>query len=190
MGVIGLKRYTDEGLISEELRAERLFPAKAADENRKIFLLDDNTLGFVYECQPLPGGDEKTKEKLEQLLGQNYPDDTIMQFFLYRSPDIERQLQNMERMRAGFSHPLLTPVLHDRVSFLRLHTDTPIVTKNRQEAIFDLGRIIDLKLIISVKIPFKGEMPSEEDEPQTVAKAVVVFEVRGLGAEAPMTICA
>lgn len=162
MDVIGLKRFSDEGLIEESLRAERLFPVKAVDERQKIFLCDDGSLGFVFACQPLPGGDEKTQEKIEQFLNQNYPDDTTLQFFLFRSPDIEAQLIEMERLRSGFEHPLLTPVLHDRIDFLRHHTDIPIVTKNRQEAVFDLGRIVDLKLMISVKMPFEGENPSEE----------------------------
>ncbi len=162
MDVIGLKRFSDEGLIEESLRAERLFPVKAVDEKQKIFLCDDGSLGFVFACQPLPGGDEKTQEKIEQFLNQNYPDDTTLQFFLFRSPDIEAQLIEMERLRSGFEHPLLTPVLLDRIDFLRNHTDIPIVTKNRQEAVFDLGRIVDLKLMISVKMPFEGENPSEE----------------------------
>ena len=75
MDVIGLKRFTDEGLIEEELRAERLFPVKAVDPNQRIFLCDDGTLGFVYVCQPLAGGDDKTEEKIQQFLNQNYPDD-------------------------------------------------------------------------------------------------------------------
>ena len=160
MDVIGLKRFCDEGLIEENLRAEKLFPVKAVDPKQKIYLCDDGTFGFVFACQPLPGGDEKTQEKLEQFLNQNYPDDTTLQFFLFRSPDVEAQLIEMDRLRAGFSHKLLTPVLQERIKFLRTHTDIPIVTKNRQEAIFDLGRIVDLKLLISVKMPFEGETPS------------------------------
>lgn len=163
MDVIGLKRVTDEGVISEELRAEQLFPVKAVDETRGIYLCDDNTLGFVFECQPLPGGDAKTNEKLEQFLTQNYPDDTMMQFFLFRSPDIERQLNYMRAMRADFTHELLTPIIRDRINFLRHHTEVPIITKNRSEAVFDMGRVVDLKLVISVKMPFKGDLPSEAD---------------------------
>lgn len=162
MDVIGLKRFTDEGLIDENLRAERLFPVKAVDPKQLIYLCDDGTLGFVFACQPLAGGDDKTEEKIEQFLNQNYPDDTTLQFFLFRSPDIEAQLIDMDRLRAGFSHPLLTPVVQDRIRFLRTHTSIPMVSRNRQGAVFDLGRIIDLKLIISVKIPFEGENPSEE----------------------------
>ena len=38
MDVIGLKRFSDEALIDEELRAERLFPAFAVDPDNKVFL--------------------------------------------------------------------------------------------------------------------------------------------------------
>ena len=162
MDVIGLKRFTDEGLIEEELRAERLFPVKAVDPNQRIFLCDDGTLGFVYVCQPLAGGDDKTEEKIQQFLNQNYPDDTVIQFMLFRSPDIEERLLHMDRLRANFTHPLLTPVLKDRIGFLHNHTTVPIVGRSRQGAVFNLGRIIDLKLVISVKLPFADESPSEE----------------------------
>lgn len=48
MDVIGLKRFSDEALIDEELRAERLFPAFAVDPDNKVFLCNDKTLGFVF----------------------------------------------------------------------------------------------------------------------------------------------
>ena len=157
MDVIGLKRFSDEALIDEEVRAERLFPAFAVDPDNKIFLCNDKTLGFVFECQPLAGGDEKINDKLEQFLAQNYPDDMTMQFMLFRSPDIEWQLQAMSNLRAGIQHPLLTPVIEDRINFLREHTQKDLIKRSLRGAYHDMGLIQDLKLIISVKIPYSGE---------------------------------
>ena len=153
MDVIGLKRFSDEALIDEELRAERLFPAFAVDPDNKIFLCNDKTLGFVFECQPLAGGDEKINDKLEQFLSQNYPDDMTMQFMLFRSPDIEWQLNAMSNLR----HPLLTPVIQDRIAFLREHTQKDLIKRSLRGSFHDMGLIQDLKLIISVKIPYTGE---------------------------------
>ena len=157
MDVIGLKRFSDEALINEEIRAQQLFPAFAVDPDHKIFLCSDKTLGFVFECQPLAGGDEKINDKLEQFLSQNYPDDMTMQFMLFRSPDIERQLHAMANLRRGQNHPLLTPVVEDRIRFLREHTQHDLIKQSLRGATHDMGLIQDLKLIISVKIPYAGE---------------------------------
>lgn len=157
MDVIGLKRFSDEALIDEELRAERLFPAFAVDPDNKVFLCNDKTLGFVFECQPLAGGDEKINDKLEQFLSQNYPDDMTMQFMLFRSPDIEWQLNAMSNLRSGMNHPLLTPVIQDRIAFLREHTQKDLIKRSLRGSVHDMGLIQDLKLIISVKIPYTGE---------------------------------
>lgn len=157
MDVIGLKRFSDEALIDEELRAERLFPAFAVDPDNKVFLCNDKTLGFVFECQPLAGGDEKINDKLEQFLAQNYPDDMTMQFMLFRSPDIEWQLNVMSNLRSGMNHPLLTPVIEDRIAFLREHTQKDLIKRSLRGSVHDMGLIQDLKLIISVKIPYTGE---------------------------------
>lgn len=157
MDVIGLKRFSDEALIDEELRAERLFPAFAVDPDNKVFLCNDKTLGFVFECQPLAGGDEKINDKLEQFLSQNYPDDMTMQFMLFRSPDIEWQLNAMSNLRSGMNHPLLTPVIQDRIAFLREHTQKDLIKRSLRGSFHDMGLIQDLKLIISVKIPYTGE---------------------------------
>ena len=157
MDVIGLKRFSDEALIDEELRAERLFPAFAVDPDNKVFLCNDKTLGFVFECRPLAGGDEKINDKLEQFLAQNYPDDMTMQFMLFRSPDIEWQLNAMSSLRSGMNHPLLTPVIEDRIAFLREHTQKDLIKRSLRGSVHDMGLIQDLKLIISVKIPYTGE---------------------------------
>lgn len=157
MDVIGLKRFSDEALIDEELRAERLFPAFAVDPDNKVFLCNDKTLGFVFECQPLAGGDEKINDKLEQFLAQNYPDDMTMQFMLFRSPDIKWQLNAMSNLRSGMNHPLLTPVIEDRIAFLREHTQKDLIKRSLRGSVHDMGLIQDLKLIISVKIPYAGE---------------------------------
>lgn len=157
MDVIGLKRFSDEALINEEIRADRLFPAFAVDPDNRIFLCNDKTLGFIFECQPLPGGDEKIQDKLEQFLAQNYPDDMTMQFMLFRSPDIEEHLHAMSRIRLGIEHPLLTPVIKDRIRYLREHTQKNLHKRSLRGALHDLGLIQDLKLLISVKIPYSGE---------------------------------
>lgn len=162
LDVIHIKRFSSDSLLEEDVRAERLIRAQAVDEERKVFLNDDNTIGFVYECQPLSGGSTKEKDKLDQLLALNLPAGTTMSFLLFRSPDVERELKAAERLRLQQTHPLLRSIFDERMAFLREHTESPIVTRTTGGGEIDIGRIIDLKLIVSLKIPFKGKEPSEE----------------------------
>lgn len=103
MDVFKLKRFTDEGLLSDTIRAEQLIAPVAVDDQHKIFLCDDKTLGFCFDCLPLIGGGEKEHSKLDQLFSQNYPANMTMSFRLFRSPDLEEQLLQAERMRFGLS---------------------------------------------------------------------------------------
>ena len=160
--VIDIKRFCTDDLITEDERAERLISPQAADPEKKVFLCDDHTLGFVYECQPLSGGGNKEKTKVDQLLGNNYPPGTSMSFLLFRSPDIEARLRSAEKMREFQSHPLLREVFGSRMEFLRAHTTENIDAHMPNGGSMDIGRIVDLKLIISVKFPYKGKDPSDE----------------------------
>lgn len=163
MDVFKLKRFTDEGLLSDTIRAEQLIAPVAVDDQHKIFLCDDKTLGFCFDCLPLTGGGEKEHSKLDQLFSQNYPANMTMSFLLFRSPDLKEQLLQAERMRFGFKHPLLKPVFNERMSFLRDYSDRDIVGTALNGAVVNIGRIVDTKLVVSVKLPFSGEHPSEDE---------------------------
>ena len=163
MDVIKLKRFTDEGLINDDQRAEQMISPVAIDSEHRIFMCDDKTLGFAFECQPLTGGGDKELEKLVQMMSQNFPPNTTMSFLLFRSPDIEENLLTAERMRMSHNHPLLTPVFEERMNWLREFTKKDIIGKALNGAVFNVGRVVDLKLVISVKIPFAGEHPSDQE---------------------------
>lgn len=162
MDVFNLKRFDDDNVINEELRAERLISAQAMDEKSKIILCDDRTLGFCYECQPLSGGGDSEYEKLKRLLSDNYPAGTTVSFLLFRSPDIEEHITAAERLRFHFKHPLLTPIFKEREKFLRDYTTKDLEATSSAGARFNIGHIVDVKLIISVKVPFSGEQPTED----------------------------
>lgn len=182
MDVFTLKRFTDEGIIDDKLRAEQLVSPLAVDNEKKIFFCDDNTLSFCYECQPLSGGGDKELEKLGQLFSQNFPADTTFSFLLFRSPDIQREINAAERIRFNFNHPLLTPIFHARQSFLKEFTLKDIVTTTKTGAMFNIGRVVDVKLIISVKMPFSGERPSEQFQQETVDWSTKIYSsLRAIG---------
>ncbi len=164
MNVIGLKITTDEGLIEEELRASSLIEPFVYEPKNQYFLCQDNTVGVVFECVALTGGDQADQDHLEQVIDQDYPEGTTAQFFLFKSPDIERELIAMETLRGDFSHPLLNKVVEDRIEFLHKHTTEPIVTKTSKNTYRDVGKIFDTKLIVSFKFPIEGDIPTPEEE--------------------------
>lgn len=168
MDVFKLKRFTDEGIINDDIRAEQLISPLAIDNEKRIFLCGDHTLGFCFECQPLSGGSEKEKDKVDQLLSQNFPENTTISFLLFRSPDIEENVLAAERLRFHFNHPLLTPVFQERENFLKEFTQKDLISTSSAGARFNIGRVVDVKLIVSVKIPFSGEVPSEDTQAEVL----------------------
>lgn len=168
MDVFKLKRFTDEGIINDDIRAEQLISPLAIDNEKRIFLCGDHTLGFCFECQPLSGGSEKEKDKVDQLLSQNFPENTTISFLLFRSPDIEENVLAAERLRFHFNHPLLTPVFQERENFLKEFTQKDLISTSSAGARFNIGRVVDVKLVVSVKIPFSGEVPSEDSQAEVL----------------------
>lgn len=168
MDVFKLKRFSDEGVINDQIRAEQLVSPLAVDEEKRIFMCDDNTLAFCFECQPLTGGGDKELEKMNQLLSQNFPANTTISFLLFRSPDIEEHVTNAERLRFHFTHPLLTPVFREREAFFKEYTQKDLVSRSSSGAYFNIGRVVDVKLIVSVKIPFSGEQPSQDAQEEVL----------------------
>ena len=168
MDVFKLKRFTDEGIINDDIRAEQLISPLAIDNEKRIFLCGDHTLGFCFECQPLSGGSEKEKDKVDQLLSQNFPENTTISFLLFRSPDIEENVLAAERLRFHFNHPLLTPVFQERENFLKEFTQKDLISTSSAGARFNIGRVVDVKLVVSVKIPYSGEVPSEDTQAEVL----------------------
>ena len=163
MEVFGFRRQSADGIVDEDVRACQFCPVQAYDEQSKLFLCDDSTLGFAFECVPLAGGDQHTKERIEQLVAGDYPPGTIMQFFLYRSPDIEPQLNALARIRQDHMDGPLAGVVKQRIDFLRAHTKNNIHGRSFSGGDYDCGRIQESRLIVSVKIPFEGKEPKESD---------------------------
>ena len=163
MEVFGFRRQSADGIVDEDVRACQFCPVQAYDEQSKLFLCDDSTLGFAFECVPLAGGDQHTKERIEQLVAGDYSPGTIMQFFLYRSPDIEPQLNALARIRQDHMDGPLAGVVKQRIDFLRAHTKKNIHGRSFSGGDYDCGRIQESRLIVSIKIPFEGKEPKESD---------------------------
>lgn len=147
--------------ITESYAASNLFPALAFDEESYIFLTDDKTLSVVFECSPLVGANENIHLRTANILSQSYPENTIINFFWFKSPDYESYVDYAESLREDAStSDLVKEVFHDRITYVEKLKDQPIP--------FVDGYVHDQKLLVTMKIPFFGDIFGEKDIEKTL----------------------
>lgn len=161
-GEVTVKRKLQDRLIGEDFVASTLIPVVAYNQEDKLFYGDDQTLGFGFVCEPLCGADEKIQERMIGFLNQEFPKNSVMQFILFRSPDINDQMYRMGDMRSHQHDPLLSGVIKERISFLKEHTQERIIGQNHK-GIYDSGIVQDLKLFVTLKVPLSEVKPSREE---------------------------
>ncbi len=142
-------------------------PVIAFDREHMLFYLDDKTIGFGFECTPLGFFNQELQSQITSLLSLEFPDGTSMSFYQFRSPDIDEQLDSMINLRFGFNDPLLSPMLIDRADYLREHTEHPIMAHTPSGDSINCGRIVDVKLMITVKIPVGNGLAPTQAEVDT-----------------------
>lgn len=162
MNVVMIKKKTHKTIVLKEYRASGVIPVLAYAEDGHVFLMDDKTIGVGFICDPLFAADEKIQERTVGLLNQEFPPDSTMQFCLFRSPDIRRDLNHMIELRDGFHHDLLTSVIRERIGFLEHHTTEKITARNNR-GYYDNGLIQDTKLFVTIKIPINNNKPSDSE---------------------------
>ena len=135
--------------------ATNLFPQLAYSEQDHLFLLEPKSLGFGFVCEPLDAIDDSTGDRLNVLLNQDWPVNTIVQFALWASPDIETFLWDYDRI----SHKG-TETLHrlrpEAVDYYRKKTTEPLSSQSSL-------KVRNLQLIITARIPTKGHTPTETE---------------------------
>lgn len=132
----------------------------AFSEEDGLFAVSPDKLGFGVIAEPLAGLDDQTTGNLNALLNLHYPTGTLVQFSLYKSPDIEDTIHAHKVMRNGLNAPdaniMLREMSDSRVDFLRELTKRPI----GQVAGAKLCRV---RLMITVQIPNGVNAPSPEE---------------------------
>lgn len=159
MELISLKQKRGDSYIHEDMRAASVFPILAYDDGTETFINDDDTAGFAYSCEPMKGADDQLHERLKSFINTDFPDETILSIFWFRSPDILKNMADMQLMRIdrGIKNPLLTSFTQQRADFFKASTLNPIDPHTAQ-------RVHDLKVVISCKIPIKGKWPTQEEQ--------------------------
>lgn len=140
-----------------------LSPVMGYDKETKLFFMDDRTIGFGFVCDPIPGGGDELNTQVQSFINLDFPEHTTISFMLYRSPDLDSQLDQVLTLRNGFYDQLLTPLLYQRINFLREHSKKPLVTNYKGQS-YDCGLIVDIKLFITIKIPVRNGLAPTDNE--------------------------
>lgn len=100
----------------------------AYNEEMGLFALAPDRIGFGFICSPQSGQPKQMQDALTQLLNLPFPERTIAQFCLYRSPDIESVLHGYKAIRSEVCRrdEMIAELTEQRVEFLRNLTETPL----------------------------------------------------------------
>lgn len=145
-----------------------LLSVEAYSSDDRIFLLDDNQIGFGFLCRPLPGSDGKEADQLKSVLKQAWPAGTMISFCLFASQNINAQVNSMLRIRLSFEENILTQAISNRASYLFNGTMTPIDD-------YSGIKIRETHALISVIIPTADMFPTDK-EIQTASELRAQFE--------------
>lgn len=137
-------------------KAAHLLMPIAYEPDQRFFYNADQTLGVGYLCRPLVSGDQKTAERLNVLFKDNWPDDTVIQFIMLASPNIQPIINDMRACRTGQADPLMREVVEARADFLTRGAEVPV---ERRTSL----RVRDFQLIVTVKIPLADERPNLDE---------------------------
>ena len=162
--MIIIKKKFMSKIIEEDQRAASLIPVYSYDKSSDIFLGDDKSLNTAFICNPLNGFDSQVQKRIDGFLNSEYPKGFVIQFCLYKSPDIARQIDQLLDIREIYKTelPFYYSVIEERAEFLKHHTDKNIISDTKR-GYYDCGLICDTKLIISFKLPIKNQQPTEDD---------------------------
>lgn len=136
--------------------ADSLFSALAYDNEHHLFLLADASIGFGFICRPLTGADQSVAARVNVLLNQDWPTETLLQVSLWTSPDIEESLAVMQTRRIKQQKNTYKTMTGASIEFLRQGTTKP------PEAISG-ARLRRSHVIVTVKLPIASPRPNEAE---------------------------
>ena len=150
--------------MSKRTLPDTFIPVNAYDPETGIFLCDDGYIGVCYWGDPVNGADDTTAEMLKGAFSIPLPDNSFIQVSLIGMPDIDASVYNYERRREDGLHQIKHKDARD-VLETYYKKRAQFISNGRYEALIPgTGvKIHDRKVIVSLKIPFKGMLPKVED---------------------------
>ena len=97
----------------------KYLPWIAYEPEDRTYLLQDNTVAFMFECAPLFFAGDSTTETLRGLFRQGLPEKTIMQFVLVAEPNVKPVLSSHVRTKKRNS-----PLVHRMANNLYQYYDS------------------------------------------------------------------
>ncbi|EIC28461.1 type IV secretion system protein TraC [Methylomicrobium album] len=136
--------------------ADSLFSALAYDPDHQLFLLADASIGFGFICRPLTGADPSVSARVNVLLNQDWPTETLLQVSLWTSPDIEESLAIMQTRRLKQQKTIYKAMTQASIDFLRQGTG------KAPESVSG-AHLRRSQVIVTVKLPIVNPRPSENE---------------------------
>lgn len=134
----------------------KLFGAvQAYDDDRNLFVIAPDRLGFGAISAPLPGVDETTINAINGLLTMAWPTGSLLQITHWAGPDIESFIHIYRVMRAGVTNPLLSEMTEQRVKQMRELTEKPLSANAASRARMS-------QIIFTAQIPVGSKAPSDD----------------------------
>lgn len=137
-------------------RVSDLLSVVAYDEESHLYFMSDQSLGFGFMCNPLPGGDDSSADRINTLLNNDWPAGTMLQFTLWTSPDVRPAADLFKERRRLQTDNLLQEYTNSVANFVIAGAQTPII----RDADITTR---DIKLLITCKVPMTSDMPSKDD---------------------------
>lgn len=124
-------------------------------DRESLYWLDNHAIGFAFVGPPLSGVSQSAYDKLAGLLQTQLPVDTVLQFILWTSPDMEGTLTRYSVDRMNAEGDFLRSSRDEFTEFYRGGATHSVVKGN------DI-RLRDVRLVITGKVPV-GQSPDDED---------------------------
>ncbi len=80
-------------------RFSEFLPYLAWDEETRVYVNTDNTIGFLWECTPLVYADPSSFDGLRGLFTASIPDKSVLQFIMYADPHVTPTLDRYRQLR-------------------------------------------------------------------------------------------
>src|ERR1700690_758932 len=106
-----LKRQTERSSLSDFL------PYNSYEEETRIYLNTDNTIGFIWECVPLCFAGEKSLDTLVGIFRAGLRVNSIVQFSLYADPHIKDYVDAYKHLKVR-NEPLVKKTTEAYSAFL------------------------------------------------------------------------
>ncbi|UYM15907.1 conjugal transfer protein TraC [Endozoicomonas euniceicola] len=132
---------------------DSLLTTRAYDPESQIFLCDDRHLFFGFLSLPLSGLDSGLDDRLNGLLNQDWPDDTLLQCGLISSPDIMNTLHQL-KLSEDSAEPRFKAMLKQNFQQLQAGIHEPVT--NEQMLRHGI-------LWFTIKVPTRELSPSEDE---------------------------